>query len=105
MAYNGDKKVTELTETPDAVGANDEFVVWKEGEDVAKKVKRKNTGLLSTGDVQRSVVVDSGKAQLSGDVDSPGNSKYYGTNGSGTRGFFNLPSGGSDGRRNALIFS
>lgn len=29
---------------------------------------------------------------LVNDADSPGNSKYYGTNGSGTKGFFDLPS-------------
>jgi hypothetical protein len=32
---------------------------------------------------------------LVGDLASPGNSKYYGTNSSGTRGFYDLPSGGS----------
>lgn len=32
---------------------------------------------------------------LSGDSATPGNSKYYGTNGSGTKGFFDLPAGGS----------
>ncbi len=31
---------------------------------------------------------------LVGDVASPGNSKYYGTNSGGTRGFYDLPSGG-----------
>jgi len=33
--------------------------------------------------------------QLSGDASSPGNSKYYGTNSGGTRGFFSLPSSAS----------
>lgn len=33
--------------------------------------------------------------QLSGDSASPGNSKYYGTNNLGTKGFFDLPAGGS----------
>jgi hypothetical protein len=32
--------------------------------------------------------------QLDGDAASPGNLKYYGTNGVGTRGFFDLPGGG-----------
>lgn len=31
--------------------------------------------------------------QLSGDAATPGNSMYYGTNGSGTKGFFALPAG------------
>jgi hypothetical protein len=30
--------------------------------------------------------------QLVGDASAPGNSKYYGTNGSGTRGYYDLPS-------------
>ena len=32
-----------------------------------------------------------GSVSLSGDASSPGNSKYYGTNGGGTKGFFSLP--------------
>lgn len=39
-----------------------------------------------------SVIINSGNLQLSGDSGSPGNSKYYGTNGSGTKGFYDLPS-------------
>ena len=38
---------------------------------------------------------------LSGDTASPGNLKYYGTDGAGTRGFYDLPSGGG-GAWNAL---
>lgn len=33
---------------------------------------------------------------LSGDSGAPGNSKYYGTDGSGTKGYFDLPSGSGD---------
>ena len=33
--------------------------------------------------------------QLGGDASSPGNSKYYGTNASGTKGYHALPSGGA----------
>jgi hypothetical protein len=32
---------------------------------------------------------------LSGDSTTPGNDKYYGTNGSGTKGYYTLPAGGS----------
>lgn len=32
---------------------------------------------------------------LDGDAATPGNSKYYGTNGSGSKGYYDLPSGGS----------
>ena len=31
--------------------------------------------------------------QLTGDTDAPGNGKYYGTNGSGDKGFYDLPAG------------
>jgi hypothetical protein len=44
--------------------------------------------------VDKSVVLSGGNIELSGDTASPGNSKYYGTNGSGAKGFFDLPSGG-----------
>jgi hypothetical protein len=32
--------------------------------------------------------------ELVNDAAAPGNSKYYGTDGSGTKGFFDLPAGG-----------
>lgn len=44
--------------------------------------------------VDKSVVLSGGNIELSGDAAIPGNSKYYGTNGSGSKGFFDLPSGG-----------
>ena len=44
---------------------------------------------------QMSVTSDASGLKLSGDAASPGNSQYYGTNGSGTKGFFSLPSGGT----------
>jgi hypothetical protein len=40
---------------------------------------------------QMSITADSSGIKLSGDSASPGNSKYYGTNGSGTLGFHDLP--------------
>ncbi len=40
------------------------------------------------GLVQDSIVLSSGVAQLSGDSASPGNSYFYGTNGSGTKGWY-----------------
>ncbi len=41
-----------------------------------------------------SLAFSTGNLQLNGDSSSPGNSKYYGTDGSGTKGFFSLPGGG-----------
>lgn len=40
---------------------------------------------------QMSITSDASGLKLSGDSASPGNSKYYGTNGSGTKGYFDLP--------------
>lgn len=40
-----------------------------------------------------SLVNSSGTVTLSGDTASPGNNQYYGTNGSGTLGYYNLTSG------------
>lgn len=41
---------------------------------------------------QHSLVEAAGVVNLVNDSASPGNSKYYGTNGSGTRGFYDIPS-------------
>src|SRR3989338_4786609 len=46
--------------------------------------------LLAT---QMSITHDASGYRLSGDAGSPGNSKYYGTDGSGTKGFYAVPSG------------
>lgn len=43
---------------------------------------------------QQSVSSDASGVKLNGDSATPGNSKYYGTNSSGTKGFFDLPGGG-----------
>lgn len=54
------------------------------------------TGTGSTVDVQDSITGDGSSGtplQLSGDSASPGNSKLYGTNGSGTKGWYAQPSG------------
>lgn len=41
-----------------------------------------------------SLVNNSGTVSLVGDTASPGNTRYYGTDGSGNRGFFSIPAGG-----------
>ena len=45
--------------------------------------------------VQMSITSDASGLKLSGDATSPGNSQYYGTNGSGVKGFYSLPAGGT----------
>src|SRR5690606_25866948 len=42
-----------------------------------------------------SITLSGGNYSLVGDNATPGNSKYYGTDAGGTKGFFDLPSGGS----------
>lgn len=44
---------------------------------------------------QMSVTSDASGVKLSGDSSSPGNSKLYGTDGSGTKGWYDQPAGGS----------
>lgn len=46
---------------------------------------------------KNSIEVDAGELQLVGDEASPGNSKYYGTDGAGAKGFHDLPAGGGGG--------
>jgi hypothetical protein len=52
------------------------------------------TPLLSVK-LQMSLVDDASGIKLSGDSATPGNSKYYGTDGSGTKGWHALPAGGA----------
>jgi hypothetical protein len=44
---------------------------------------------------QMSITSDASGLKLSGDAASPGNSQYYGTDGSGTKGYYALPAGGT----------
>jgi hypothetical protein len=44
---------------------------------------------------KNSIEVDADELQLVGDSATPGNTKYYGTDGSGTKGFHSVPSGGA----------
>lgn len=60
------------------------------GEKVKASATDATPGYLD-GKVTKSIVVASDKLQLSGDASTPGNSKYYGTDGSGAKGFFTMP--------------
>ncbi|UOF76762.1 hypothetical protein [Caudoviricetes sp.] len=53
------------------------------------------TPLLSVKS-QMSITNDASGLKLSGDSASPGNTKLYGTNGSGTKGWYDQPAGGSN---------
>lgn len=50
-----------------------------------------------SGRIQMSLESDATGLKLSGDEASPGNNKYYGTNGSGVKGYYALGSGGGPG--------
>lgn len=47
--------------------------------------------LTADARTQMSITSDASGIKLSGDTAAPGNTKYYGTNGSGTKGFFDVP--------------
>jgi hypothetical protein len=56
-----------------------------------------DTGLNTKQDTltaTKSVEINSGNVELDGDLISPGNDKVYGTNASGTRGWYNAATGG-----------
>jgi hypothetical protein len=53
---------------------------------------------------QMSISSDASGLKLSGDSTTPGNSKYYGTNGSGTKGFYDLPAATSYVHKRLKIF-
>jgi len=50
-----------------------------------------------------SLAESAGTVTLDNDEASPGNSKYYGTNGSGTKGWYDLPSGGGSAVDSTLL--
>jgi len=52
--------------------------------------------------LQMSVTSDASGVKLSGDSAAPGNSKLYGTNGSGVKGWYDQPSGGGGGNYQTL---
>lgn len=56
-----------------------------------------DAGNQITADVktQMSITSDASGLKLSGDAASPGNTKYYGTNGSGVKGFYDIPATGT----------
>lgn len=54
---------------------------------------------------QMSITSDSSGIKLSGDASTPGNTKYYGTNGSGTKGYYDIPAVGAAGDIQETLFS
>ena len=72
----------------------------------AKPLKAGSTGIeqfagsdtipLAAVPVEDSIVAGSSGVQLDGDTASPGNSKLYGTNGSGVKGWYDQPTAGQE---------
>ena len=52
------------------------------------------TNIATSNSITGGPITTTGTIQLVNDSASPGNSKYYGTDGSGTKGWFTLPGGG-----------
>lgn len=94
---------------------NDKFVYFSHFADPTKKVKLSLSSISPTTTrnitlqdadgtmaylsdipgVKNSIEIDTGDLQLVGDSATPGNTKLYGTNGSGTKGWYDQPAGGS----------
>lgn len=53
------------------------------------------TGVIQTLTLPKSITFNGSAVELVNDASSPGNSKYYGTNSLGTKGFYTLPSAAS----------
>jgi hypothetical protein len=73
--------------------------IWTTTVGLYVRINGSTIGPLGTGGgvtytFQYSLTESAGNVNLVNDSATPGNSKYYGTNSSGTKGFFDLPSGG-----------
>lgn len=74
-------------------------IVLKDAKDGDGTTVQSNTGSFQVNvNAKNSVEVDAGQVQLVGDSAAPGNSKYYGTDSSGTQGYHSLPSSDATGR-------
>lgn len=74
--------------------AGTEYQMGMSDTDTDEKVKASSADVASgylDAKVKNSVEVNGDKLQLKGDAETPGNSKYYGTDGGGTRGFYDIP--------------
>lgn len=84
LYFKNDDKLYKLTsggiESEIGAGGSDNFTVKASSGDASPN--------YLDGKVAKSIVVTSDKLELSGDSASPGNNKVYGTNNSGTKGFY-----------------
>lgn len=78
-------------EAQDAVGN-----IFVDTDTVSLKYNDTTPSISADALLQMSIVSDSGGIKLDGDASAPGTSQYYGTDGSGTKGFYSLPAGTGD---------
>ena len=83
-----------LTDTPSSFTA-DKWLKVNSGGTALEFINSPITAVSGAGSVETSGTT-SISVTLDGDLTTPGNSKYYGTNISGTRGWYSLPSGVGD---------
>ena len=92
-AAAGDEALRALGTTPGTAAAGDDSRLSNERTPTSHASSHIGPG-SDPITVQMSIANDASGLKLSGDSASPGNSKYYGTNSGGTKGFHDLPSGG-----------
>jgi len=85
-------KITDFNEAAqDAVGG-----ILVDGNTVNFTYADATPSITAEAITQMSITSDASGLKLSGDSASPGNSKLYGTNGSGTKGWYDQPTSGSE---------
>ena len=84
-------RIWQQTDTPTPDGIGD---IWLHTTTMALTRWDGASWVLIGIGVKKSLEVDAGEVQLVNDELAPGNSKYYGTDGGGTKGFHDLPAGG-----------
>lgn len=107
--FVGTKEVDETNIADGRILVYDASIDKLEYEDKTdEKVKASSTDLQAgylNEKIQKSIVLDNTtqKIQLQGDSANPGSNKYYGTDNTGTKGFYNLPGGGNPGGVNSSV--
>lgn len=95
------------TQSPELAINGGKIELVQQGAVLGQFLRWDGTNAWTPGDVQvgQSVSYSGRVLSLVNDSSTPGNSKYYGTNGSGTKGFHDLPSGGGGVSINTLTKS
>lgn len=107
VSVNGQSGIVVLSTSNIAEGSNLYFTDERAQDAVGGMVASSSTvsltyvdatpSLTATAITQLSITSDASGLKLVNDAATPGNTQYYGTNGSGTKGFFPIPAVGSAG--------